>query len=47
MVSLSIKMTEQFLFKGSVFKSWKKRHFKAVGGKLHYYEVCKRSEYLS
>lgn len=24
--------------KGSMFKSWKKRHFKAAGGKLFYYE---------
>lgn len=27
----------------SVFKGWKKRHFKAVGGKLYYYEVGKHS----
>ncbi|XP_068758351.1 uncharacterized protein [Montipora capricornis] len=35
MEKLPVKSSQK---KGSVFKSWKKRHFKAVGGKLFYYE---------
>ena len=44
-IMLEIKLCH-FVLKGSVFKSWKKRHFKAVGGKLFYYEVHKYSDLL-
>ena len=39
-------MKDHSLFKGSMFKSWKKRHFKAAGGTLFYYEVCKHGDHL-
>ena len=34
-------MSLDFISQGILIRSWKKRHFKAVKGKLYYYEVSK------
>ena len=32
-------MSVDFISQGTLIRSWKKRHFKALKGKLYYYEV--------